>query len=319
MTVVVIGAGAFGTALAIALAQGGRQVTLVARDAATVRQIQQTRESPRLPGVPMPTQVSLTADPSAISRARAVLLAVPMQTLTRVLADLPATPAPLVACCKGVDLTTGQGPSDVIATHHAGPIAVLTGPSFARDIAQGLPTALTLACADPGHADQLQSLLSTSSLRLYTTQDVKGAELGGALKNVMAIACGAAIGAGLGDSARAALMTRGFAEMLRYAQSRGSQPETLNGLSGLGDLALTCTSDLSRNYCFGLSLGRGTPPDPTMTVEGVATARAMAALAGTGDLDLPICQAVAGLVTGTLTVDGALQTLISRPLKKETA
>ena len=274
MTVVVIGAGAFGTALAIALAQGGRQVTLVARDAAAADHLHHSRQSPRLPGVPIPASVTLTADPSAINRAQAVLLAVPMQTLTQVLAGLPTTPAPWVACCKGVDLATGTGPSDVVAAHHAGPLGVLTGPSFARDIARGLPTALTLACTDARMADQLQALLSTPSLRLYTTQDVKGAELGGALKNVMAIACGAAIGAGLGDSARAALMTRGFAEMLRYAQSRGAQPKTLNGLSGLGDLALTCTSDLSRNYRFGLALGQGTPPDPQMTVEGAATARA---------------------------------------------
>lgn len=319
MSLVVIGAGAFGTAMAIVLAKAGRQVTLIARDDTAARHMQQTRQSPRLPGAPIPDLVKISAGSTDLGRAQAVLLAVPMQTLGVVQSALPATAAPLVACCKGVDLATGRGPSDVIAVRHSGPVAVLTGPSFARDIAQGLPTALTLACADARCAEQLQTLLSTPSLRLYTTQDVKGAELGGALKNVMAIACGAAIGAGLGDSARAALMTRGFSEMLRYAQSRGARPETLAGLSGLGDLALTCTSDLSRNYRFGLALGQGRPPDATMTVEGAATARAMAAMAGAVSLDLPICHAVAGLVTGELTVDDALQALLSRPLKKETA
>ena len=194
---------------------------------------------------------------------------------------------------------------------------MLTGPSFARDIARGLPTALTLACTEPDVAAQLQAALSTPTLRLYRTTDVIGAELGGALKNAIAIGCGAVMGAGLGDSARAALMTRGFAEMQRIAAVMGADAETLMGLSGLGDLTLTCTSDQSRNYRLGLALGAGTDFDAAITVEGAATARALRKLAADLDVDLPVCMAVADLVDHQVDINGAIDRLLARPLKEE--
>ena len=196
-------------------------------------------------------------------------------------------------------------------------LSLLTGPSFATDIAAGLPTALAIACADADAGAQLQSDLTTSTLRLYRTTDMIGAETGGALKNVMAIACGAVIGAGLGDSARAALMTRGFAEMQRFALSKGAEPETLAGLSGFGDLALTCTSGQSRNYRLGLSIGRGETFDPTVTVEGAATARAMNDEAIRLGLDMPITRCVVALLDGKMKITDAMAHLLSRPLKEE--
>ena len=315
MSLAVLGAGAFGTALAVALGQD-RAVTLWGRDVAA---LQTTRQSPRLPGITVPRAVAVTADLSAALSARTLLFAVPMQSLSGFAAGIDdALPGrALVACCKGIDLHTGQGPAGLLAARWPGAAtAILTGPSFAADIARGLPTALTLACADAAVGKHLQTELSTRSLRLYRTTDVTGAELGGALKNVVAIACGVAMGAGLGDSARAAVLTRGFTEMVRLALARGARAETLAGLSGLGDLTLTCTSDLSRNYRFGLALGRGLPPEPGVTVEGAATARALARGAGA---DLPLCTTVAALIDGTLDVPGALHSLLSRPLKEETA
>ena len=196
-------------------------------------------------------------------------------------------------------------------------VAVLTGPSFAADIARGLPTALTLACADAAAGQRLQHALATPALRLYRTTDVTGAELGGALKNVIAIAAGAAIGAGLGDSARAAIVTRGFAEMARFAAARGADPDTLAGLSGLGDLILTATSAQSRNFRFGVALGQGAPFDPAITVEGAATARAVAGIAARGGIEMPISALVAGLAEGAIGVKQAMDQLLARPLKEE--
>jgi glycerol-3-phosphate dehydrogenase (NAD(P)+) len=219
-----------------------------------------------------------------------------------------------VACCKGVDLTTLIGPASLI--RKACPdaqAAILTGPSFAADIARGLPTALTLAGADQA----LQRLLSTPNLRLYRSDDVIGAELGGALKNVIAIAAGVVIGAGLGESARAALMTRGFSEMSRLALSLGAHAETLAGLSGLGDLVLTCTSAQSRNFRFGQALGAGQPFDASVTVEGAATARAAARLAAQSGIDMPITAMIAALLAERITLPQAITALLTRPLKQE--
>ena len=249
-----------------------------------------------------------------------MLLAVPAQALRGVLAGMSARldGRVLVACCKGVDLATLEGPATLIAAAcPAATVAVLTGPSFAADIARGLPTALTLACADAAAGVALQHRLSTPVLRLYRTTDVTGAELGGALKNVIAIAAGVVIGAGLGDSARAALMTRGYAEMTRMALALGARAETLAGLSGFGDLVLTCTSAQSRNFRFGQTLGRGEPFDPSVTVEGVATARAVSVLAGRRGLDMPITAMVAALLDRRLTIAEAVAALLSRPLKQE--
>lgn len=312
--IAVLGAGAFGTALAVALGQKG-PVTLWARD---VTSLMDRRQSARLPGVTLPETVRVTADLADGCRADTLLLAVPMQVLSDLLSNIPGDCADkrLVACCKGIDLDTLQGPCTMIALHKPLAIgAMLTGPSFAADIARGLPTALTLASNLDGPS--LQASLSTPTLRLYRTTDVTGAELGGALKNVIAIACGVAIGAGLGDSARAALMTRGFAEMTRFAVSEGARAETLAGLSGLGDLALSCTSEQSRNYRLGLALGRGDLPEPGVTVEGAATARALHRIATERPIDLPISTAVAGLVDGRLTLRDVIDDFLTRPLKEE--
>lgn len=312
----IAGGGAFGTALAIALAGDGREVRLWARDP---DQLIATRESPRLPGCPLPENVTVVADARELSGSVAVLLAVPMQALNGFLHEHGTSlgEVPLVACCKGVDLERLTGPSAIIAARCPEAIpAVLTGPSFAADIARGLPTALTLACAG-GAAPALQETLSVATLRLYLTDDLAGAELGGALKNVIAIACGAVMGAGLGESARAAVMTRGFAEMTRLATVLGARAETLAGLSGLGDLMLTCSSAQSRNYGHGIMLGSGRAPDPTRTVEGVATARAVTRLAAKRQIDMPLTAVVAALVAGHTTMDEALARLMTRPLKQE--
>ncbi|WP_299586087.1 NAD(P)H-dependent glycerol-3-phosphate dehydrogenase [uncultured Tateyamaria sp.] len=312
MSVAVIGAGAFGTALAVTLARV-QPITLWARD---TRDMAVRRENTaRLPGVRFPDDLRIFAELETALACDVILLAVPMQGLGRFADAHDLTGKTVVACCKGIDITTGRGPSAIL--HQAQHIAVLTGPSFAADIAAGLPTALTLACADPDVAAHLQQTLSTPSLRLYRTGDVVGAELGGALKNIIAIGCGAVMGAGLGDSARAALMTRGFAEMQRVAATFGADAETLMGLSGLGDLTLTCTSDQSRNYRLGLALGAGADFDTRITVEGAATAQALRKVAQERNLDLPVCNAIAGLVDGTLDMTRAMDHLLARPLKEE--
>ena len=312
--IAIAGAGAFGTALAVALGREGRAVTLWARD---VGEIEERRQNARyLPGVDLPETVTVPADRDVFARADVVLLAVPMQALAGFVEANAALFGDkwLVACCKGVDMATLQGPSAVIRARcsDAG-IAVLTGPSFAADIARGLPTALTLAGAD----EALQARLSTPSLRLYRSADVVGAELGGALKNVMAIAAGVVMGAGLGDSARAALMTRGFAEMQRFALAKGARAETLAGLSGLGDLILTCTSAQSRNFRFGQAMGQEARFDPTITVEGAATAVAVAKIAQRDGIEMPITQMIAALMAQEITLRQAIQALMSRPLKEE--
>ncbi len=314
--IAVLGAGAFGTALAILLAEAGRGVTLWGRDAEAMAELAATRENRRhLPGARLPAALAVTADPVR-ARAGTVLLAVPTQGLRGLLAGQPDLAGRwLVACCKGVERGTGLLPTEVIADVLPGtPTAVLTGPSFAVDIAAGKPTALTLATAIPG-GEALQALLSTPTLRLYLGSDPLGAQLGGALKNVVAIAAGIAIGAGLGDSARAALMTRGFAEMGRFAAARGGRAETLFGLSGFGDLVLTCTSTQSRNLRHGLAIGGGQPVDPAVTVEGVMTAHAVAETAGA--LDLPVTRTVSAILNGELSVPEATGALMSRPLKRE--
>ena len=314
MSVAVIGAGAFGTALAVSLASKG-QVTLWGRETGWARE----RENPRLPGVRLPAGLQVTGRLDRIE-AETLLLALPAQVLGGFLTEHAAwlDGRNLVNCAKGIDLATLTGPSALIATAcPSAKVAVLTGPSFAADIARGLPTALTLACADADAAETLQHDLTTATLRLYRTTDVAGAELGGALKNIIAIAAGAAIGAGYGDSARASVVTRGFAEMGRLAGALGARPETLNGLSGLGDLVLTCTSEQSRNFRYGLALGAGRPFAQGTTVEGAATARAVSALARNKGIEMPISDLVAGLAEGRIAMKQALNLLLNRPLKEE--
>ena len=230
-------------------------------------------------------------------------------------AELPA--APLVLCAKGIDARGLRLQTEIAAAQAPGhALAALTGPGFAGEIARGLPTALTLACADPEVGRALQAGLATRRLRLYLTDDLAGAQLGGALKNVVAIACGMVEGAGLGASARAALMTRGFAEITRLAVAMGARPETLAGLSGLGDLSLTCNSGQSRNFALGRALGAGAAR-PGGTVEGVATARAACQLAEAHGVELPIAAAVADVLEGASTLAGAMEALLARPLREE--
>lgn len=318
MSISILGAGAFGTALAITIGRE-RPVTLWARDVAILTE---HRESPRLPGQILPEKVAITARLGEALKVETILFAMPMQALAPFVTALDADLAgkSLVACCKGIDLGSLKGPAAILAERWPGAAtAILTGPSFAADIARGLPTALTLACAEEGAGQRLQAQLSTASLRLYRSSDVTGAELGGALKNVIAIAAGIVIGAGLGDSARAALMTRGFAELARFAARLGARPETLMGLSGFGDLILTCTSQQSRNFRHGLALGAGTTTDPGLTVEGVATAEAVmrqAQLFGMGD-EMPLTEMVAKVTQARMGVAEAVQSLMSRPLKEE--
>ncbi len=317
---VVLGAGAYGTALAVSLAQNG-PVTLWCRDPDYAFEMQRNRENTkRLPDVELPKNLTVTSELEAPAAAEPVLLAVPMQQLRTFLQahreDLQD--AILVACCKGIELGSGLTATQIILqVRPKGVSAILTGPSFAVDVARGLPTALTLACVDDPVGIDLQSRLSTPNMRVYRTTDARGAEYGGALKNVIAIACGAAMGAGLGESARAALMTRGFAEIVRVATSDGASDKTLVGLSGFGDLVLTCTSDKSRNYRYGQSIGRGETFDPSITVEGAATARAMHHLAQSQGFDLPVTSVVCALVEGKLNVHEAMDMLLSRPLKEE--
>jgi len=310
----IAGAGAFGTALAVALAAGGRQVTLWGRDSS----LRANRQSPRLPGVRLPEAVTLVENVSDLAESSVVLLALPMQQLRGFLQETGAAllGCDLVACCKGIDLATLQGPAEVMRDAGArGACGVLTGPSFAADIARGLPTALTLAVTGE-HGEALQAALSAPTLRLYRTEDVVGAELGGALKNVIAIGAGVVIGAGLGDSARAALVTRGYAEMQRLALALGARAETLAGLSGLGDLILTCTSAQSRNFAHGVALGAG-QATAQATVEGVATAQAAVRLAHDRGIEMPVAAMVARLVAGDIDVNEAVRQLMSRPLKQE--
>lgn len=314
--VAILGAGAFGRALAHALAEQkeGPRLTLWGRKLPDAT-------SPYLPGLTLPENVTRSDDLNDIT-ARTVLLALPAQKIGDFVAEHAARldGRRLVSCAKGIDLNRLESPATLIA--EACPkaiIAVLTGPSFAADIARGLPTALTLACADEESGAALQHQLSAPSLRLYRSVDVTGAQLGGALKNVMAIAAGAAIGAGFGDSARAAVITRGFAEMTRLATALGARPDTLTGLSGLGDLILTATSDLSRNFRFGKALGQGQPPEPGITVEGAATAAAVSRLAQQMQIDMPLADLVTALCDGRIDVQQALGLILARPLKAETS
>ncbi|SUZ30394.1 Glycerol-3-phosphate dehydrogenase [NAD(P)+] [Roseibaca ekhonensis] len=316
MSVAILGAGAFGTALACALGHA----QLWARDADHAADMTRTGQNARrLPGVDLPDTVAITGDLAEID-ADTLLLAMPMQQMRGFLQEHAAWLAPriLVACSKGVDLDLLIGPVGVIEQALPGARgALLTGPSFAADIARGLPTALTLAARDDALGTDLQARLSTENLRLYRNTDVTGAELGGALKNVIAIAAGMVIGAGLGESARAALMARGYAEMQRLALALGAESETLAGLSGLGDLVLTCGSEKSRNFRYGMALGAQTGFDAATTVEGAATARAVTRLAREHDIDMPITRMVAAVIDGVLTPTEAKGALLARPLTLE--
>lgn len=311
--VTIIGAGAWGTALALQAHRAGNHVTLWARTPFA------GRISPHLPGHPIPPGIELTHTlPS--QPPEATILAVPVQHLRSVLTHFdPASPTLL--CAKGVELKTLRLPLEILAElHPATPAAILTGPNFAHEVAAGLPAAAVVAAPDPTLRARLIALLATPGFRLYGNDDPVGAQLGGAAKNVIAIAAGAVMGAGLGENARAALITRGLAELARLVTTEGGRPETVSGLSGLGDLLLTCTGPSSRNYRCGLALGHGDPLPAILArsegvIEGVATAPALVARAAT--LDLPICQTVAALLAGVTTITEAITTLMSRPPRDE--
>lgn len=317
--VAVIGAGAWGTALAIQAARAGAgPVVLWARDPAKAAAIAATRENPRLPGARLPETIHATSD--LPEQAAALLLAVPMQQLRAVAARLVPT-APLVCCAKGVEAHTFRLPLEVLAELHPNtPAVVLTGPNFAHEIAAGLPAAAVIAGADPAVRASVTALLASPTFRLYGNDDPVGAQLGGAAKNVIAIAAGAVIGAGLGENARAALITRGLAELGRLAVALGGRAETVMGLSGLGDLLLTCTGAASRNYSLGVALGRGARLAEVLAgrsavTEGMATAPALVARAGA--VDVPICRAVAAWLEGRITLRQAIADLLARRLRDE--
>ncbi|MBE9477462.1 MAG: NAD(P)-dependent glycerol-3-phosphate dehydrogenase [Proteobacteria bacterium] len=316
----VIGAGAFGTALASVLASGGHNVTLWGRDCAAMAQIRSTRQTPYLPGITLPDTLQTTANLSDLGGSDAVLMVVPAQVTRMVLksSGFARITCPILMCAKGIELGTARSQTDILhdeQPHHTG--GVISGPGFAAEIASGKPTALTLAVADPSSGQDLQVMLSTTTLRMYLSDDVKGVQLGGALKNVYAIACGIVRGAGLGESAQAALLTRGFAELKSLAAKMGAKPETLSGLSCFGDLVLSCTSLQSRNFAFGHQVGISADFAQTKTVEGIATALAVGALADQYKVEMPICAAVSAVLQKQLSVEAALKQLMSRPLKRE--
>jgi glycerol-3-phosphate dehydrogenase (NAD(P)+) len=323
--VAVVGGGAWGTALANAAAAGGRSVTLWMRDRAAAHAAQHERSNARyLPGIVLADTVSATAEAADLAGADAVLLVVPAQaaraTLAHLASSLPSR-APIVVCAKGIEAATRAFMTDVVRdVIPDARVAILSGPSFAADVASGLPTAVTLAAADADLAASLAAALSSPSFRVYYSTDVRGVEIGGAGKNVLAVAVGIVAGRGLGDSAKAALTARGFAELLRFAGAHGGRAETLMGLSGLGDLVLTCGSAQSRNFSLGLRIGAGAAlGDATggKLAEGAFTAEALIALAHAAGVEMPIAEAVAAVLSGRLTVDAASDALMSRPLRSE--
>jgi glycerol-3-phosphate dehydrogenase (NAD(P)+) len=326
-SVSVIGGGAWGTALAQTLALGGTPVTLWAREPEIVEDIRARRVNRVfLPGVSLEASIRATGDLNETARADAVLAVVPAQHMRAIMAKLAphlAADVPVVICSKGIEQETGKFMGDILDdVVPQAQRAVLSGPSFAADVARGLPSALTLACRNEAVGQTLASALSSRQMRLYWSSDVIGAELGGAVKNVLAIAAGIVEGRGLGSSAHAAVVTRGFAELRRFGEAMGARPETLLGLSGLGDLILTCGSTQSRNMSLGRGLGEGRSLADILgarsaVTEGVYTAAALVRLAREKSVDMPIAEAVHGIIEGRLSVDEAITALMRRPLKAE--
>jgi glycerol-3-phosphate dehydrogenase (NAD(P)+) len=323
--IAVVGAGAWGTALANVIARAGRTVTLFARDAATAGAMAAARESRRLPGVAIDDRVTIAALTERPTEGDAILIAVPAQALRNTVSGLAgafAAGTPVVTCAKGIEQITRRFMTEIIAEclPEAVP-AILSGPSFAIDVARGLPTAVTLAAADETVAQMLTRSLGSSTFRPYHSIDVRGVEIGGAAKNVLAIAAGIVIGRKLGASAVAALTTRGFAELMRFGRAYGAQPETLTGLSGLGDLILTCTSPQSRNFSLGLALGQGHDLEEARRTEhlaeGAFTAAVLVDMAQARNVEMPIAAAIAAVLEGASTVDAAIEALLARPLRAE--
>jgi glycerol-3-phosphate dehydrogenase (NAD(P)+) len=324
----ILGGGAWGTALAIAACRAGSRPLLWARDAALVTVLNERHENPVfLPGVVLDPQIAATADlAAATAGADAVLLAVPAQFLRGVLARLASIlPAgvPLLSCAKGIETTSLQTMSEIAGDlAPRAPFAVLSGPSFAGEVARGLPTAVTIASRDAVLARAFAAALGSSRFRPYLSDDPIGAEIGGAIKNVVAIACGIVVGCGFGNNARAALITRGLAEMVRLGVEKGGRAETFRGLSGLGDLVLTCSATQSRNYTLGLALGRGETlaaalQERRSVVEGVATAAAAVALAHRLGVEMPICEAVDAVLHRGVAIATMVERLLRRPYRSE--
>jgi glycerol-3-phosphate dehydrogenase (NAD(P)+) len=321
--IAVLGGGAWGTALATTALRAGHGCTLWARDAEAVAAINQRHQNPRyLPGIALDPTLAATTDlDAALADAACVLAVVPAQAMRGMLAELAGRLGPgipLVLCAKGIERDTGKLLSEIARELLPDtPVAALSGPSFATDVAAGLPTAVTVAADDEARAAGLAALLSSPAFRCYSSADLTGVEIGGALKNVLAIAAGAVVGAGLGASAQAALVTRGFVELRRVAAGFGAEPETLMGLAGLGDLILTCGSAQSRNFSYGLALGRGENLEGRPLAEGVATAGIAARIARDRRIEAPIIAAVDALLSGRIAITDAVAALMARPLKSE--
>jgi glycerol-3-phosphate dehydrogenase (NAD(P)+) len=318
-TVAVIGAGAWGTALAGVAARAGRDVVLYARSSAT--EIASTRSNPKLPGMKLEASVKVTDDIAVAAAADIVLIATPAQNLREAagaLAPHLAAAKPVIACAKGIERGTHKFMTEVIAEAAPNALpAILSGPSFAEDVARGLPTAVTLAAKDETLASALVQSLGSATFRPYHTTDVRGVEIGGAAKNVLAIAAGIVVGRKLGASALGALTTRGFSELTRLGRACGARSETMAGLSGLGDLILTCSSPQSRNFALGIALGRGEPPPRDKLAEGEFTAPVLIELAASQGVDMPVSNAVAAILSGAMTIDAAIESLLTRPFKAE--
>lgn len=323
MKIGIIGAGAWGTALAQVLAIGG-EVLLWAFEPEVVDAINISHENPLyLPGTRLSSAIRATGDLADMAACEALLIVAPAQHVRGILGRLASSATPLVLCAKGIEAGSGKLMSQVAGEAAPdAPLAVLSGPTFAHEVAAGLPTAITLACADGDLADRLLARIALPTFRPYLTDDVIGAEVGGAVKNVLAIACGIAEGAGLGLNARAALISRGFAEMSRFGLALGARAETLAGLSGLGDLVLTCSSTNSRNFSLGKGLGEGTPAADLLSgrrtvAEGAHTAPVLRDLARRMKVEMPIVEGVCALVEGRMTARETIDTLLARPLRGE--
>jgi glycerol-3-phosphate dehydrogenase (NAD(P)+) len=323
-TISVLGGGAWGSALADACARAGRSVTLWEFDAGNAAYLKEKRESRFLPGVKLHDAIAVTRDLAVAAKAQAVLLVVPAQAARSVLTELAtliSNGTPVVTAAKGIERGTGKFMTEIVGecAPNASP-AILSGPSFAIDVARGLPTAVTLAAHDTALAAALAQAIGSPTFRPYHSGDVRGVEIGGAAKNVLAIAAGVVAGRKFGASAAAALITRGFAELMRFGKAYGAKAETLTGLSGLGDLVLTCSSPQSRNYSFGVDLAQGKSPREAgggKLCEGAFTAPVLLDMARAKNVEMPIAAAIAAVIAGKLTIDAAIEALLARPVGEE--
>lgn len=323
MKIGVVGAGAWGTALAQVMAEGG-DVLLWAFEHDVAEAINTRHMNDvYLPGMALSPDIMATSDLAAMTACDALLIVTPAQHVRRIVGQLPVGDQPLILCSKGIETGTGKLMSQVVGDVAPDAVlAVLSGPTFAHEVAAGLPTAITLACADAAMAERLAERVARPTFRPYLSDDVIGAEVGGAVKNVLAIACGIAEGAGLGLNARASLISRGFAEMARFGMALGARAETLAGLSGLGDLVLTCSSTESRNFSLGKGLGKGGDPDDLLSsrltvAEGAFTAPILRDIARAKGIEMPIVEAVCAVIERRVSVPDLIDTLLARPLRSE--